>query len=314
MMVILKCGIVTVLLGVLLFSGNLGMPASAAGRIMREVVAVFRDPSTEWMVFPCLGIYFLTFAFQRYRSWRLFASNSTIWVVAMLVVVSVVYALEYSGSTDALVLLGGAVIGQGAGVLAEGRGRKVEDSNQSRESDQWAGFIVVVLMVLLVIASIWRPESINTFEYRSRQRWSGPWDNPNTFGLLMGAGAVLTLGLTVFSYQWSVVSRRVSGARCQVSGVSPSFKVSGWKMQIRKTGKWFLAFLCLVATMLIGRGLVHSYSRGAWVAAMCGVVYLIIRQLGLPHSQCYGAASRCQVFQTRNAECGGRKRSVVCGQ
>jgi O-antigen ligase len=63
----------------------------------------------------------------------------------------------------------------------------------------------------------------------------------------MGTGVLLALGLTVASF------------------LMPSGKI----------GQWFCALLCLLAAVLTGRGLMHSYSRGAWLGAACGGAYLL---------------------------------------
>ncbi len=46
----------------------------------------------------------------------------------------------------------------------------------------------------------------------------------------------------------------------------------GWKSGIKK---YAVGILCFVAVVLMGRGLLHSYSRGAWLATVCGMAYLV---------------------------------------
>jgi hypothetical protein len=40
-------------------------------------------------------------------------------------------------------------------------------------------------------------------------------------------------------------------------------------------GKFTVVILCLIAACLMGRGLLHSYSRGAWFATLCGLAYML---------------------------------------
>jgi O-antigen ligase len=89
-------------------------------------------------------------------------------------------------------------------------------------------------------------------------RSTGPWDNPNIFGLLMGVGIVLAIGSAVLNFRLLGFSK--SDAGC-------------WKGHRRW---WEVAFVIvyLVSAGLMGRGLLHSYSRGAWLATFCGSAYL----------------------------------------
>ena len=126
-------------------------------------------------------------------------TRTTFWLAGALLISSVLYALDYSPSSQALTLLGGAVLGQGAGLL-KSRKQKAILKSQSRKAESGNGFVtlvVVIFVILLTLASVLRLETGHTFEYRSHLRWSGPWDNPNIFGLLMGVGAVLAIGVVL---------------------------------------------------------------------------------------------------------------------
>jgi hypothetical protein len=107
---------------------------------------------------------------------------------------------------------------------------------------------VSILVIFLAWASVWHTSAGQSYQYRTQARWSGPWDNPNIAGLLMATGVMLALGLTVASF----------------------LILSG------KVGKWSCALLCLLAAILLGRGLLHSYSRGAWLGTVCGLAYLAV--------------------------------------
>jgi hypothetical protein len=147
------------------------------------------------------------------------------------------YPLFMRGS---ITLLGGVVVGQSIAVWAHFEGINGNSVIQNR-----LGVLVVSLLaILLTLTSAWHPDGRHNFEYRSHARWCGPWDNPNSFGMLMGAGILLALGMA-------------SGRRR------------------RGKGRFVVVTLGLLAAGLMGRGLLRSYSRGAWLGTVCGLAYLI---------------------------------------
>ncbi len=294
------CLAVGLLLAGCLFGGTPGAQASCwLGPIMQEVLATFRDPGTQWMVFGCCGMYFITFVLLRQRAsgarfWRW--ENPDVWLTAVLVLAAARYAFGYgerAGGTEALVLLGGAVVGKAmawAGFKsrkrkAESRELKAEDGGRAsallrdaatapegnREADRKIDdmkmnvlvthfpVIVPVFLGLLVWAVFWRNAAGMQFQYREQARWSGPWDNPNGFGMLMGVGLVLAAGALV------------AGFRLQVSGLgSESVVRNQWSV----VSGWLKVGLLLVAAGILGLGLVKSYSRGAWVGTAVGLGFL----------------------------------------
>ncbi len=103
--------------------------------ILGEAAATLRDAGTQWMIFVCAGIYFLTLVILRRRlagagtgtRWNA-SLPGELWLVGLLAVVALVYAFDYTQavkSTQALTLLGGAVLGQGA-AFWESRKQKAE--------------------------------------------------------------------------------------------------------------------------------------------------------------------------------------------
>jgi len=79
------------------------------------------------------------------------------------------------------------------------------------------------------------------YKYYLQTRWTGLWLNPNTYGLLMGTGLVLACGMAGLRTLWF-----------------PRLKIA----------------VCTIAAGMMGVGLWHSYSRGAWLAFVCGLSYL----------------------------------------
>jgi hypothetical protein len=238
-----KAAGVAFLLFLLLFAVDLrGSFPGVISSALREITAILLDPGSQWMAFSCLEIYFMAFLFFRFRGNRCFwrAANPNLWFVGALVIMAVLYAIDYALSAQALTLLAGAVLGQGMAFWAS-----LEMQNAKCKMQNCFGVLVVsLLVILLALASVWQTGAGHTYEYHGQMRWSGFWDNPNIFGLLMGAGVVLALG------------------------------IASWAWRLR-TGRFMIVPLCLAAAGLIARGLLHSYSRGAWLGTFCGVTYLL---------------------------------------
>jgi O-antigen ligase len=238
----LKTGGAAVLLFLLLFTSG-GWPSAPVfiSSALPEITAILKDAETQWMVFLCLAIYFTAFLFLRHRSTLRPALHGSppsrlagAWLAGALLAGAISYTLHYSPSISALTLLAGAVIGQGAAVCAAFASESAKRINLNR--------LGLWLVLLLAVASVWHGNTSHLYAYHSHERWLGPWGNPNVFGLLMGTGFALALGLFV---------QNLPGR------------------------KWVVVSFCLLAALLLGRGLLHSYSRGAWIATVCGSGYLI---------------------------------------
>lgn len=175
-------------------------------------------------------------------------------------------------STEALILVGGAMLGLGAAVWAyfEVGKRKPRIGNSLRV------LVISLIVIFLARASIWKPDFSYFLESRVHARWSGPWDNPNIFGVFMGTGVALALGLLVQSLKFNAQSQKTQ------------IGIKRWRLGI---WKYSVTVLCLLAAILIGRGLMHSYSRGAWLATLCGLAYLFFRVIKDPHFQQIRAGS-----------------------
>jgi hypothetical protein len=257
-------------LGLCLFGDCQSVRSSGVvGSILGEVTAALSDAGTQWMVFACAGAYFLTFLVLRRRlagggrtgtRWNESLPDE-LWLLGLLALAAVAYALGYAEavkSTQALTLLGGALLGQGA-ALWEGR-RKNAGSRST------ASGIVTALVILLAGAAVWQADTGHLFQYRGQGRWSGPWDNPNTFGMLMGVGVVLSAGMLM-----ERLKAKGQRLKTKVQGASNA-EVSQWRWcALRWLGCCFL----LAAAGVMGWGLVKSYSRGAWLGAACGLSYFV---------------------------------------
>ena len=140
---------------------------------------------------------------------------------------------------NATILLAGIILGQ-IMELALSRGFK----NPVRAE------ILVGFLGVLVISNFVHLPLQSSFRYHHLTRSTGIWINPNTFGILMGSGLVLLLGL----WPQEHYPRRGIALRA---------------------GRWFRPTRFAIVALLLF-GLLHSFSRGAWVGALVGSVYLIV--------------------------------------
>src|ERR1035437_3952566 len=132
-----------------------------------------------------------------------------------------------------------------------------------REKSRRIVGIIFILLLLFAGSALWQPERVTGFQYHGIPRWSGVWDDPNLYGLLMGVGAVLAVGLLTSNIQ-----------HLSPRGIAASIPQGNSNIQWRKI-LWVV--LCLFAAILSGYGLFKSYSRGAWLAVFAGLMYLIAK-------------------------------------
>jgi hypothetical protein len=229
-------------------------------------------------------------------------SSPDFWLIGFAGLVLFRYALDYANAAKSLqvvVLLTGLVVGKGIALWvgappspksnvqrpkAKGSGsRHLTPALSPVEAERGAGpssilyhpsssrrlTILTILTLLLACAALWHPERGMEFQYRGQPRWTGPWDNPNLFGVLMGVGVVLAVGLLVSDF------------RFQVSGPKP--EPSNLQSSTWRTVYWLKQFFLLAATILCGFGLVKSYSRGAWLGTAVGVGFLFWKWLKQTH-------------------------------
>jgi hypothetical protein len=112
-------------------------------------------------------------------------------------------------------------------------------------------------------------------------RWTGLWNNPNGYGILMGAGILLVLGMFALRPSYGAEPDVVPQGLPRVTGRL------GHAFYERRTGCLWLSnramksaiehrksgFL-LIAGLMMSVGLLMSFSRGAWVGVIAGVCYL----------------------------------------
>jgi O-antigen ligase len=215
-----------------------GQTLSSYCSVFHELQAVFRLEPEMLLASPsiwCGTFVFLTFS---QRDWPL---------LTLLLVALAWYAIGHEESLrvmDAVILLAGVTLGKGLRFALKVDGRlQVADGENILEIENRKLAIVnflVGLVLLLAFASWWHLEP--TGAYRG-PRWMGLWDNPNIYGMLMGAGVVLAIGLLA---------------------ANSKFKIQNSK----------LGWLLVITAWMMAVGVVMSYSRGTMLATAVGLLYL----------------------------------------
>jgi hypothetical protein len=191
--------------------------------------------SLQWMLLFCLSLWDGTLIFLTFsrKDWPLIA----------LLLIGIAYSIRYNTTpsrlVDAAILLAGVTLGRGTRfALMEDGETHSEIRNQKSPIEK----SLVGLVGLLAFGAWWHLEVAHSFY--PGMRWTGLWNNPNIYGMLMGAGLTLAVGLlSVFS----------------------KFQIKNLKLA------WFL----YLAAGMMGVGLVMSCSRGAGLATAIGLLYLV---------------------------------------
>ena len=249
---------ITVLWWYALFA-NSGLARNfAALQLFKTELASLCKSDTQWIVFACLWFYFVLFqvllrAQLKISFFRL--TNSNLWLGIFLLLVSLGYFFDYgvaSTTSFATALVTGVLFGQGASYYVNLRA-----SNTGRRA-----LIIGILLVLLVTTGFIGGNPLTDFQYRGSRRWVGPWDNPNTFGLLMGVGVLIAIG---FLYGCLRNYRNRSADVGQTFGnFSPRLSLA------------IITFF-LAATGLMVVGLAMSFSRAAWLGVIVAIIYVVFR-------------------------------------
>lgn len=246
---LLKAELLALLLAVSLYGGSVfvwpGSTFSQAGRLF--------DAKNQWLMM--LGVVTLLSVAVLFR-WR-FKQRSfkgelhaDIFLLACTLfgVGASIFQFEtMARSPQVIVWLWGMAMGQVVLGLCY-------SSREGRQESEYCGFLhmfaFVAVLCFLSAGSMVNLSLPIDYYYRDHVRWSGAWDNPNQFGLLMGTGLVLSTGMLAFFMR---TLRAFQGL-----------------------GNIVFAMGCLVGMLLLARGLLHSYSRGSWFGVIFGLSYLVI--------------------------------------
>lgn len=208
--------------------------------LFNEVWFYAHEPETQWAGFIYCCFCCVTFVLLTRP-----ASNGSyalsiipdLWLLGVVTIGLFDYCAHYATacrSTLAIMFVGATAVGKGSRLF-------VCRPLHLGVIQQKHTLIILSLLILLAFGSVWGASVLPEFLYRSQLRWSGPWDNPNIFGLLMGAAVMLGLGTALRVWR--------EGTRIPL-----------------------LLPLLLCATCFTARGLLFSDSRGAWLATVCGLV------------------------------------------
>ena len=229
-----------------------GSPLVSPGlTFVRELILA---SETQWLAYGGLFFYFVLFAGLEWNVsglcwWRW--DNRNLWGLGWVALGALAYLRVYPASAEplmALTLAFGLAFGRGTGAGS----LCLKASNP----EEYRGWILVPLLMLLLLAPLpGLGHPVRTYTYQGLSRWAGPWSGPNIYGLLMGAGIVLAAGLLVRELE--------SKVRWRKTGI----------------GKYGVVIFYLVAVGFMGRGWLHSDSRGAWIATLLGLVFLVWRKV-----------------------------------
>lgn len=249
----------TVVLCVLLFSAfvrDIPLHGSGGALWRDEFVTMFDVQRQSWLCGYVLG-YLLLFVIANWSSFpprrvefsqfKNFGPLNSLWLANLLLIAMVGcflirYILQYTeaaSGTDTLVFLVCAMLNQWLIWLIAGRRRDIVDETRKNFMTLFVVFGCVSLLMAMV-----NPQS-NTifhaqFRYHGSVRWSGIWKNPNIFGLLMSVALIFSIGRI-----WEAVK----------------------KQAFRSSVVWAILAIMTAASVI------KSYSRGAWVAAVFGLVF-----------------------------------------
>jgi prepilin-type N-terminal cleavage/methylation domain-containing protein/prepilin-type processing-associated H-X9-DG protein len=234
------------------------------GVVLNFQSGIFRDfravlLSVQWMLLVCMAIWCGSFIFLTFNLKELP-------LIGLLLIAIVAFFLSFAASQsalDALILLAGVTLGRGAGFfIGDGVTRlisKIENqkSRSQLKSPNVVSYFLKGLVMLLAFSSWWHSDLAGAYH---GPRWMGLWDNPNIYGMLMGAGLTLAIGL--LAAKWKEESGNL---KLEIT-VKKNTIGDAWSL-------WLKIFL-IIAVGMMGVGLVMSYSRGAWVATTVGLLYL----------------------------------------
>ena len=203
------------------------------GYVLHYENSIFREfqialLSVEWMLLVCLAVWCGSFIFLKF-------SLKDLPLIGLLLIAISVYFIGYTPparAADAIILLAGVTMGRGTQFLLKADGRsKMEDGKRtvgdevtsliSKTGNQKSGnqletpyvvsYFLIGLILLLAFGSWWHLDAASSFYHGPR--WMGLWDNPNIYGMLMGAGGVLAAGLLAARSQKSEVRSQKSEVR-----------------------------------------------------------------------------------------------------
>jgi hypothetical protein len=232
--------------------------------LFREGEALLLDSQIQWMLFTTIAIWCFLFIIFRFKL-------DDAWLVGLLLIATVMFFKNYLSAfqpTKAIILLTGVTLGKGGAFFFNNR-NSCGVSGHSFTFVQSSGIqreLILILILLFSLSSWWHLDMVGSIYHGAR--WMGLWNNPNGYGLLMGAGLVLAIGLLV--ERLKAKGKRLKAVRGEnVLRSLRSFAAIKSEIGNRKS-----EIVLFVAAGMMGTGLLFSYSRGAWAGTAVGLLYL----------------------------------------
>ena len=236
--------------------------------------------SVQWMLPVCLAVWCGAFLFLTF--------SRKDWLLTGLLLIAI--GAYFIGETtfwrepDAIILLVGVMLGRATRVLLneEARMKNAERKNVSALVARHSSLVTLLfgLVILLVFSAWWHLDKASAYH---GPRWMGLWDNPNIYGMLMGAGVVLAIGLRAGMKKEECRRKKLiekhSRPDCSSKRRTSNLGNANVETSLTTRGARVLPALHWIAIFMLGVGLIMSYSRGAWAATTFGLLYL---------SWCYG--------------------------
>ncbi len=204
--------------------------------IFRELQAALL--SVQWILLVCIAVWCGSFIFLTF-------SLNDLPLIGLLLIAIAAFFIGYALSleaADAIILLAGVTLGKGARFFAGDEVTSLTSKHENKLETPYVVYYFLVGVILLLAFSSWWHLDVPNYFYQGL-RWTGLWDNPNIYGMLMGAGVVLAIGLLAHNAKLKIKNSKTA---------------------------WFLT----IAVGMMVVGLVMSYSRGAWLGAAVGLLYL----------------------------------------
>lgn len=197
------------------------------------------------------------------------------WLLLILMLIGIARLVDSWSTPNAMILFAGCFVGRGVPFLFRAADCEAMKKEELRLNSHlpWTlvsrhqpgiGLYLTGIVALLIFGVWWHLQVAKGFYPGTR--WTGLWENPNIYGMLMGTGATLAVGLSAATKMAERTSLNKVGAERGSQGLV--FKL------LRVLACKLYYFFSLAAVMMFV-GLFMSYSRGAWLAAVCGLTWLI---------------------------------------
>lgn len=246
--------------------------------VFRESEAFLLDSQIQWMLYVTIFIWCLISIILRFKL-------DDAWLVGFLLIAAVIYFKNYLSAfepTRAIILLAGVTLGRVAAFLFQEK-RYCDTFGYSFAALQTRKIKrdLILILILLFSLSSWLHFDMTGSIYHG-PRWMGLWNNPNVYGMLMGAGVVLAIGLLAQKLKSEGLKTEIEKGRTESRKRKPEIRnlilrlLHFFAAKDMAGNSWnaSLRVFLFVAAGIMGVGLVMSYSRGAWLATAIGILYL----------------------------------------